>query len=144
MDISADTLVSALRDGHIRVTKARRAVCDVLAAADARHLSAADILERTSSLVGASIDRSTVYRALDVLEDAGLLHHVHLDHGPAVYHLADRSRHHHFACVACGRTIDLPADEFAALSTLLADGHGIGPEGLHFSVTGRCSDCDPA
>jgi Fur family ferric uptake transcriptional regulator len=141
VDITADTLIEALRSGGIRVTRARRAVCEVLADSDAAHLSAADVLVRTEPLVGASVDRSTVYRTLDLLEEAGLLHHVHLEHGPAVYHLADRASHHHFACVECGRTIDLPAGEFTDLVGRLAGRHPIGARGMRFSVSGRCREC---
>jgi Fur family transcriptional regulator, ferric uptake regulator len=141
VDITTDTLITALRRGGTRVTRARRAICEVLAESDDAHLSAADVLERVEPLIGDTVDRSTVYRTLDVLEEAGLLHHVHLEHGPAVYHLADRARHHHFTCVQCGRVIDLPATEFADLASGLAAGHPISGQGLRFSVVGRCAAC---
>ena len=40
---------------------------------------------------------------------AGVVTHVHLGHGRAVYHLTDRL-HHHAVCEACGAVIQLAGD----------------------------------
>ena len=45
MHITADKLVDALSDRGYRITNARRAVCEVVAAAHDEHLSAADIYD---------------------------------------------------------------------------------------------------
>jgi len=48
--ITADKLVDALSDRGYRITNARRAVCQVIAAAHDEHLTAADIYASTSDL----------------------------------------------------------------------------------------------
>ena len=46
-----------------------------------------------------TVDRSTIYRNLTALEEAGIVFHAHLAHGPSVYHLAeDEELHAHVVC----------------------------------------------
>lgn len=141
MHISPDTLTDALREQGMRITKARRAVCAVIARLHGEHLTAAMILEQVDANPEAKADQSTVYRTLDALENAGLLVHSHLGHGPAVYHLASDAAHQHVICSRCGTTATVPA---AGLSTWLeelraATGFAVDP--THFAVTGICPDC---
>ena len=80
MHLTPDELIRALQGSSLRITKARRAICEVLATSHQEHMSATDILERAREQAGVGIDQSTVYRTLDVLEELGYLHHVHLGH----------------------------------------------------------------
>lgn len=141
---SADDLVSVLRREGLRITKARRAICTALAESHDEHLSAADIRDRASAAAGAPIDQSTVYRTLDVLEDLGFLHHVHLGHGPGVFHLSAESGHHHLVCESCGKAIDLPLNELEPLFADVTARHGFVPHGVHFALAGRCRECAAA
>src|SRR6478735_2574656 len=53
------------------------------------------------------VAESTVYRFLDDLKQLGVIDHVHLGHGPAVYHFAEDT-HHHLVCQRCHRVIEVP------------------------------------
>jgi Fur family ferric uptake transcriptional regulator len=121
----------------MRITRARREVCTVLAAAPEGHLSAADIAERA----GAPIDPSTVYRTLEILEELGLVRHVHLGHGPGAYHLAPAASHHHLVCDRCGSTVDVPVTEMRSAISAVTEPHGFVPDETHFAIVGRCRDC---
>jgi len=141
MHIASETLIDALRSQGLRITKARRAVCAVVARDHSEHLTAASILEEVRRDPDANADQSTVYRTLDALEEAGLLVHSHLGHGAAVYHLASEAAHQHVVCSNCGATASVSA---AGLSNWLADlqaqtGYTIDP--AHFAVNGLCPDC---
>ncbi len=144
MATAAEELIDALRAEGLRITAARRSICDVLAAAEGAHLSAADIVERARAGTGPRIDQSTVYRTLDVLEGLGYLHHVHLGHGPGVFHLTRREGHHHLYCERCGRTCDVPLDEITPVLDAIAARHGFTVRGVHFALTGLCRDCEPS
>ena len=50
---------------------------------------------------------STIYRTMEAFEEVGAVEHLHLGHGPAVYHLVDQG-HHHLVCDGCGKTIEVP------------------------------------
>lgn len=122
----------------MRITEPRRAICAVLADDEGEHLSAADLLDRVETRLGRSVDLSTVYRTIDVLQEHGVLHHVHLGHGASVVHLSETGVHHHLVCDLCDRTVDLPLDELEPLARVLA-AHGFSTDTVHFAIVGRCS-----
>ncbi len=125
----------------MRVTAPRRAICEVIAAAHAEHLTAAAILEAARARSDAKIDPSTVYRTLDALEGAGTLTHSHLGHGASVYHLADEAAHQHLICSSCGRTFELPEKDVRAFLDDITAGSGFVADPTHFAVSGLCAEC---
>jgi Fur family ferric uptake transcriptional regulator len=136
-----EALIKALRAEGLRITEARKAICRVVATGGDQHLSAADIRKRATSLTGRQIDLSTVYRTLDVLESLGFLHHVHLGHGPGVFHLTRDAGHHHLVCENCGAAVDVPLDDVGPALHEIASRHGYSVSGAHFALTGLCREC---
>lgn len=143
MAVTSDTLAQALRDAGYRVTLQRRLICGVLAGAPDEHLSAGEIVGRVGETAG-DLDLTTVYRTLDIFENLGILHHVHLGHGAGVYHLSDRSDHHHLMCEKCGRVVDLPLEALESSFAGLIAEYGFVPDGLHFAILGRHVECGDA
>jgi Fur family ferric uptake transcriptional regulator len=141
MHLPADDLIDALRERSLRITKARRAICEVLATSHEEHMSAADILTRVREIAGVGIDQSTVYRTLDVLEDFGFLHHVHLGHGAGIYHLSEASDHQHLVCERCGASVDIPLEELAPVLATVTARYGFVAESVHFALVGTCEAC---
>lgn len=139
--LTADDLVGALRGQSLRITKARRAICEVLATTNEEHMSALDVLERVRRQAGVKIDQSTVYRTLDVLEDLGYLHHVHLGHGAGVYHLSEESDHQHLVCEHCGISVEIPLEELAPVLATVTARYGFVAESVHFALVGTCENC---
>jgi Fur family ferric uptake transcriptional regulator len=136
-----EALITALRAEGLRITEARQAICRVVATAGDQHLSATDIRKRAANLTGRQIDQSTVYRTLDVLESLGYLHHVHLGHGPGVFHLTRDAGHHHLVCENCGAAVDVPFDDIGPALEEIASRHGYSVRGAHFALTGLCRGC---
>jgi Fur family ferric uptake transcriptional regulator len=141
MHLTADDLIDALRGRSLRITKARRAICDVLATSHEEHMSASDILDRARERAGVGIDQSTVYRTLDVLEELGYLHHVHLGHGAGVYHISEEADHQHLVCERCGTSVEIPLEELAPVLATVTSRYGFVAEGVHFALVGVCEDC---
>ena len=141
MHIDSETLLNALRSQGLRITRARRAVCAVVADRHSEHLTAASILEEVQADPAARADQSTVYRTLDALEQAGLLVHSHLGHSAAVYHLASEAAHQHVVCDRCGATASVPAAGLSEWLRELQDTTGYRVDPTHFAVTGVCPDC---
>jgi Fur family transcriptional regulator, ferric uptake regulator len=126
-----------LRAGNHRMGRARRLVVEALGHASgpvtAEHLIAAL----------PDVHPSSVYRALVVLEELGLVRHVHLAHGAALYELSERiSSVRHLVCEVCGRTVQVPADLFEAVARVMAEDHGFILDSDHFAVPGRCTTCE--
>ena len=141
MHIEGDILLTSLRSSGLRITVARRAVCQVLAEAHDDHLTASDLHQKVESLTGSRVDPSTIYRTIDVLENSGHLRHVHFGHGPGVIHLIDQGEHHHVVCENCGRTVDLALGELKSLESMLAK-YGFSMGSVHFAIVAQCQSCN--
>jgi Fur family transcriptional regulator, ferric uptake regulator len=138
--LTADQLVASLRTAGLRITAARRAVCQVLATSHDEHLTAADLHARAEVVGGIAINPSTIYRTIEALEETGHLHHVHFGHGPGVIHLSDRSDHQHLVCEVCGRTDDLPLEELEPFLDAIETRYRFRSDTVHFALLGRCLD----
>jgi Fe2+ or Zn2+ uptake regulation protein len=133
-----DAIIGSLRDGGLRITAQRRAILDALVASDGH--PTAEQLTAAVQAAHPDVNGSTVYRFLEELEQRGVVDHVHLGHGPAVYHFAD-DRHHHLVCDRCGHVAELPDDVLRPLRRRLRDEFGFDVEPRHFALVGRCVGC---
>jgi Fur family transcriptional regulator, ferric uptake regulator len=101
----ADHAFEALRDAGLRRGGARTAVVEALAAHDCAvtALELDDELRRRRPRVG----RASVYRALEQLEQLGLVQRLEVSRGTAGYERIEPSgdHHHHAICRDCGRVI---------------------------------------
>jgi len=121
-----------------RTTTARVALVDALLDADG-HVTADDLAAAVQAR-HPDVHRSTIYRTLDALERAGVVDHVHLGHGRAVYHLAD-DPHQHLVCEDCGGVVEVPDTLFDDLAATLRRRYGFAIRPNHFAVLGRCRAC---
>jgi len=134
----AETLGLIRRQGG-RVTTPRRALLEALLDSAGRHVTA-DHLATAVQAAHPEIARSTVYRTLVALEGLGVVTHVHLGHGPAVYHLTG-DRHAHLVCESCGVVITVPEGFFDDQARRIKDEFDFSTGSPHFAVTGRCTHC---
>ncbi|MDE3087276.1 MAG: transcriptional repressor, partial [Acidobacteriota bacterium] len=121
-DERVETLLARLRRSGGRVTSARRSLLVALLEAEGHHLTAQDLAEAVQR-AAPDVHLSTVYRALESLEEKGIVAHTHLGHGRAVYHLADEP-HQHLVCERCQAVVEVPDDVFAELATTLEGAYG--------------------
>ncbi|HWC40307.1 MAG TPA: Fur family transcriptional regulator [Acidimicrobiales bacterium] len=133
-----DRLVALIREQGERVTTARRALITALVQARG-HVTAEDLAALVQK-EQPDVHLSTIYRSLDALERMGVVDHVHLGHGRAVYHLADEP-HQHLVCEVCGTVIEVPDATFAELAATLRRRYGFTIRPNHFAVLGRCRVC---
>ena len=133
-----DRILHLLRERGGRITSARRALVSALLSAD-RHVTADDLAEEVQRS-HPDVHRSTIYRTLDALERLGVVDHVHLGHGRAVYHLADEV-HQHLVCERCGGVTEVPDALFDDLAGALRARYGFTLRSNHFAVLGRCAAC---
>lgn len=134
----ADPILALLRARGGRVTTCRRAILEAFLGAGG-HVTAEALTARVQA-GQPDLHESTVYRFLDELERLGVVDHVHLGHGPAVYHLAS-DVHHHLVCDRCGAVVEVPEEVFAELRGRLQADFGFSLHPRHFAVTGRCRAC---
>jgi Fur family ferric uptake transcriptional regulator len=140
MHITSDRLLDALRAEGLRITSARRAVCEIIARSHGDHLTAQTIHDATRHELQADVDRSTVYRTLEALETAQVLQHSHIGQGASVYHLASEPRHQHLLCAQCGATQSLAAEDLTAVIDEIQRRTGFVPD-PHVALSGLCAAC---
>jgi len=126
--------IRTLRASGLRLSTARRLVIEALFAADGP-VSAAQ-LSRSLSL-----EESSVYRNLEVLERHGLTRHVHLGHGPGLYALVGRDDGEYLYCERCGKVTVLRDDELEPVREQIIERFGHSARFTHFAIVGVCQAC---
>ena len=131
-------LADRLRRVGQRVTPQRLVILGALRPGE--HLSADEVFARVEPLLP-GVNRSTVYRTLELFRDLGLVSMTDLGSGSHQFELLDEL-HHHLICHRCGTLLDL--DD--ALLDPLRDGirarYGFAPAIDHLAVFGFCAACD--
>ncbi len=132
----------AIRDAGLRRTTPRATVAMAL-----RHSGGHRTAEEIQAAIGreagaAPVDRSTVYRALDALERAGLVATVRSPQAERRFEwAADHEHHHHLSCSRCGAEVTLPLASVAALRREVRAATGFDLSVRHLVLTGRCASC---
>jgi Fur family ferric uptake transcriptional regulator len=104
--------------------------------------TASELLERVQR--EQSIHKTTVYRNLQALEEAGLVrklpsgrrsyaYELTCDHSPPV--------HPHFTCSRCETVVCLEPVDLSSIWGLLTQESGLRPERAEITLVGICSDC---
>ncbi len=133
-----EQVLALLRSTGGRVTSARRAILRALL--DDQGHPTAEKLTAEVQLRQPDVHESTVYRFLDELERLGVIDHVHLGHGAAVYHFAD-DPHHHLVCEGCGLVVEMPAKTLEEFQGLVRRDLQFEMALRHFALPGRCTAC---
>ena len=133
-----DDVAAALRDAGSRLTTPRRLVLEALFAAPGL-VSAEQIAAGTDT--GVTLDVTSVYRNLEMLEQLGVVRHVHVGHGPSVYGLIGEGEREFLVCEVCGKVERRRYR--AARSRARRHPQGVRLRGAftHFPIHGRCADC---
>jgi Fe2+ or Zn2+ uptake regulation protein len=103
--VTPEPLVRALDDAGYRLTQPRRALAQLIAGRDA-HFTAADLLDEARGR-RLGIGRATVFRALDLFADLGLLERLDLPNGEHAYIPCAPVHHHHVVCSECGAATEV-------------------------------------
>jgi len=138
--VASDAVRNRMLAAGQRITPQRDLIAGVLEHAD-RPLGAQELLGAVSDH-DPSVGRATVFRALQALQDAGIVQHVSLSGNQAGYLLcATAGHHHHLVCQRCGTIQDLAEAEVAPFLTALEHGHGFHADHASFTVYGTCASC---
>jgi len=131
--------IEALRSKGYRVTPQRLIVLDAVCASQG-HATIADI-HATVNHMDNTIDRSTIYRALDVLRDSGLIVESEIEGTGKVYRIAGESDHHHLVCSHCGKILTIQQDSIVPLFFHFQQEFGFQVQTDHLVFNGLCKDC---
>lgn len=130
-----------LRGKGYRLTPQRELI---LAAVDKlEHATPEEILAEVASQATA-INMSTVYRTLEVLQELGLVRHIHLSDRAPTYHTVRAGHaHFHLTCRNCGQVISVDQEKAAPLVERLRVEDGFEVDVAHLTIFGAHSECPP-
>ncbi|WP_033436527.1 Fur family transcriptional regulator [Saccharothrix sp. NRRL B-16314] len=130
-------LRKTLHDRGMRMTPQRQLVLD--AVRELGHATPEQICQRVQ-VIAPTVNITTVYRTLDLLERLGLIRHTHLGHGAPNYS-ADEHEHVHLVCHRCGRMDEVPCELLTPLGGTLRAEFGFELDASHLALSGTCREC---
>ncbi|KQV77700.1 Fur family transcriptional regulator [Nocardioides sp. Root122] len=133
----SDDLAARLREQGLRLTPQRELI--LRAVDELRHATPDEVLVHVRGQVS-SVNASTVYRTLEVLEELGLVRHTHLSDRAPTYHSVHEHEHVHVVCRTCHTVLSYDPDLVAPVVAALAE-DGFTMDVGHLAIFGTCADC---
>jgi Fur family ferric uptake transcriptional regulator len=130
---------TTLKKKGLRITQPRRVILDYIHD-KGDHLTAEEIINFVHGKYP-RVNKSTVYRTLDLLEESECVFKSESINGN-IYHHAEEGHHHHLICRKCGKTINCEEDIFAPVEKALREKHGFLIDFKHIIMNGLCDSCN--
>ena len=118
MDKMTDTLEEQCAKKGMRMTEQRRVIAQVMEAAS-DHPDVEELYRRAAA-VDSRISLSTVYRTLNLFEEAGLVAKHDFKDGRARFEPLPDSHHDHLIDIRSGKVIEFRNEEIEAIQELIA------------------------
>lgn len=129
-----------LKKKGYKITTHRKVILEIFNKRPGHLFTASEVLEEILKK-NIHINFSTVYRNLEVLEDAGILYRNNLDNGINYYELNSGEHHHHLICLGCGSTTDTGYCPIEEMKHALKDNNFTAVD-HRFEIYGYCKQCN--
>jgi Fur family transcriptional regulator, ferric uptake regulator len=127
-----------LSNQSLRLSTSRRTVIEAVMDID-RHFHFAEL---EATLRKSGVHRATLYRALPLLENAGIIRKVRDDvHHWHYEHVLGHSHHDHLVCERCNRVIEFESREIEREQCRLCQTHRFRETSHSFVIRGICRKC---
>ena len=103
------------------------------------HLAADDVFTQVEKQLP-GVNRSTVYRTLELFSELGLVSVTDLGGGARQYELLDQP-HHHLICHRCGGAIEMDDALVEPMREAIRSRYGFSPQVDHLALFGFCGAC---
>ncbi len=130
--------LNVFKEKGLRLTPQRRLIIDLIHDNEDR-LTAEEIINHVQARMP-GINKSTVYRTLELLERAGCVYKTELD-SQSIYHHPEEGHHHHLVCTRCGKTVDCEEALFAPVERSLEENFDFNVRFEHMVISGLCKEC---
>ncbi len=139
-ETAVERLREFLRDRSLRATSEREAIVRAIAS-QTGHFDVDELVEVVRK-DGIDASRATVYRALPLLMEAGIVRCAVMSGDRRRYEIAiDQKHHDHMMCLVCGCIVEFESDELESLQDRIAAAHGFEVTGHFHELVGRCQAC---
>jgi Fur family ferric uptake transcriptional regulator len=130
--------IATLKEKGLKLTPQRMLIVDIIHEAKG-HLTAEEIIGHVRDNMP-GVNKSTVYRTLELLVKAGAVYKSGLG-DDFIYHHAEDAHHHHLVCTRCGKTINCDENLFAPLQRSLSQNYHFHADFKHIVMGGVCGEC---
>ena len=133
-------LTGRLRRQSRKVTGPRKAILDILR----RHPHPLTNREILAAMPSGQCDLATVYRAMHLLEELGMVKQFHFGDGTARFELVAEGRqghHHHLVCTRCARVVEIEECFAEAVEKRLAANNRFKAVTHKLEFFGLCPKC---
>ena len=132
-------LIVALDRAGFRVTEPRRTVAELIADREG-HFTAADLVDDARGR-RLGVGRATIFRALELFTEMGLVERLDLPNGEHAYIPCEPVHHHHVVCSRCGRAVDVEDCGMGAVAREISRRTGFRIDDHRLELYGLCPDC---
>lgn len=133
------SLQEGLRKQGYRLTPARQIILHALVQSGG-HLTADDLVAFVREQAP-GVGRMTVYRTLEILQQAGLVQPIYLGTGAAHYVLMVDGHHHHLICSYCNRVIEFDECVVQEIGEVLSRRFDFQIQSHMLEFYGLCAKC---
>jgi Fur family transcriptional regulator, ferric uptake regulator len=137
--MSAENWLNELQHNGYRLTGARRAVVEIVAASP-RALTPLEVFD-TAKTAYPALGLVTVYRTLEKLEELQLIQRVHQPQGCQAFISATQGHQHLLLCQRCGKVTFFEGDHLEGLIDGLARKTGYKIQEHWLQLFGLCQNC---
>lgn len=123
----------------VRSTRQRAAIESLLA--DVGDFRSAQQVHALLRERGDRVGLTTVYRALQLMADAGEVDVLRSAEGEATFRRCSERHHHHLVCRTCGKAVEVDGPGVERWTRRLADEHGFVDVTHTVEIFGTCSAC---
>jgi Fe2+ or Zn2+ uptake regulation protein len=137
--MTAETWLSALSEHGYRLTGARRAVVEIIAASP-RALTPLEVFD-SARATHPDLGLVSVYRTLEKLEELHLIQRVHQPEGCQAFVSASQGHQHLLLCQRCGMVTFFEGDDLEGLFSSIASKTGYQIQEHWLQLFGLCEKC---
>jgi Fe2+ or Zn2+ uptake regulation protein len=137
--VNPNPIVDALDHAGYRLTGPRRAVAELISE-QTGHFTASE-LESVVRDRRLGISRATLFRALELLTELGVVERLDLPSGEHAYVPCAPAHHHHVVCSRCGRTAEAEDGGVAEAVAEIARQTGYRIDAHRLELFGLCRHC---
>jgi Fur family ferric uptake transcriptional regulator len=129
-----------IREKGLRNTPERETIIDEIFAIH-DHFDVDDLFLRLRNK-GKMISKASLYRAIPLLIDSGLIKEVYFENGHLHYEHIYGHRHHcHLRCLGCGKIIEFVDDAVETIQNRIGKKYDFAITSHRFELLGYCSQC---
>jgi len=132
-------IVRALAAAGYRVTTPRRSLADLVVDLDG-HFTASE-LAAAGRQRGLRIGRATLFRALELMIELGVVERLDMPSGAHTYVACAPAHHHHVVCSRCGRTAEVDDAGLAGAVRDIERKSGFRIDTHRLELFGLCRHC---